>query len=171
MNSRRWCRVALVVVATAAAVACERGEPEERAAGRERQARTRIDPAIADSLPPGVTLAMVEQGQELYATTCLACHGPAGEGTQLGPRVDGAAVAVEGEGAADAGEVEGGEAAEAAEGAPIAGSIEAIAEVIRAGTAEPDEFPVPMPAFGAELAPEQVRALAAYVYAMRFGAR
>lgn len=147
MNSRRWCRVALVVVATAAVVGCERGEPEGRAAGAERPARPRIDPAIADSLPQGVTLAMVEQGQELYATTCLACHGAAGEGTQLGPRVDGA------------------------EWRGIEGTVEEIAAVTRAGTAESEEFPVPMPAFGAELAPEKVQALAAYVYAMRFGAR
>lgn len=147
MNSRRWCRVALVALATAAGIACERGEPEGRAAGGERPARPRIDPAIADSLPQGVTLTMVEQGQELYTTTCLACHGPAGEGTQLGPRVDGA------------------------EWRGIGGTPEEIAAVIRAGTTESEEFPVPMPAFGPELAPEQVQALAAYVYAMRFGAR
>lgn len=147
MNSRRWCRVALVVLATTAGTGCERSEPEGRAAGRARPARPAIDPAIADSLPQGVTLAMVEQGQELYATTCLACHGAAGEGTQLGPRVHGA------------------------EQPGTGGTMEGIAEVIRVGTAEPEEFPVPMPAFGGELAPEQVQALAAYVYAMRFGAR
>lgn len=39
-----------------------------------------------DSLPPGVTAAMIEQGRKLFggAGLCLACHGPDGKGS-VGP--------------------------------------------------------------------------------------
>lgn len=39
-----------------------------------------------DSLPPGVTPAMIEQGRKLFggAGLCLACHGPDGKGS-VGP--------------------------------------------------------------------------------------
>jgi mono/diheme cytochrome c family protein len=45
----------------------------------------------ADSLPPGVTMAMVQKGKALFtgAGLCLACHGVDGKGT-IGPSlVDG----------------------------------------------------------------------------------
>jgi len=41
-----------------------------------------------DSLPPGVTAAMVAKGKKIFggAGLCLACHGPKGEGA-LGPNL------------------------------------------------------------------------------------
>jgi S-disulfanyl-L-cysteine oxidoreductase SoxD len=38
-------------------------------------------------LPPGSGTA--KQGQEIFANKCAACHGPGGEGSQLGPRLVG----------------------------------------------------------------------------------
>lgn len=38
-------------------------------------------------LPPGSGTA--KQGAEIFASKCAACHGPAGEGSQMGPRLVG----------------------------------------------------------------------------------
>jgi S-disulfanyl-L-cysteine oxidoreductase SoxD len=38
-------------------------------------------------LPPGSGTA--KQGEEIFASKCAACHGPAGEGSQLAPRLVG----------------------------------------------------------------------------------
>lgn len=45
--------------------------------------------AQGDSLPPGVTPAMVRAGAEIYAGqgNCVRCHGEQGQGTEEGPQL------------------------------------------------------------------------------------
>jgi mono/diheme cytochrome c family protein len=86
---------------------------------------------------------MVEEGERLYATACIACHGPGGNGTQLGP------------------------SHRDEEWIHVDGSLESMMELIRAGVPSPKEHPVPMPPLGGgDFDDEQVRALAAYVYSL-----
>lgn len=95
------------------------------------------------ALPAGVTLAMVEQGRQLYAGgPCVACHGPNAEGGPLAPNLtDDEWINVEG------------------------GSYEGIVEVITNGVPNPKEHPGLMPPKGGgTFTDDQVRALAAYVY-------
>ena len=146
--------LALVGIATAA---CGADEPEEPAA--EIPAEVVVQepagggtPAVgaaagveieAGELPPGVTLAMVEEGQRLYATVCTACHGPAGAGTALGPALNDT------------------------EWLNISGEFDEILNVVHTGVATPQQFPAPMPAMGGgSFNEEQVRALDAYVYSL-----
>ncbi len=95
-------------------------------------------------LPEGVTLAMVADGEQLYrGSVCVACHGAAGEGTALGPRLDDT------------------------DWINISHDFDEIVNVIREGVASPQEYPAPMPRMGgAHFSDEQLRALGAYVYAL-----
>lgn len=98
---------------------------------------------VAAAAPPGVTQEMVEQGAELYATSCGACHGPAGAGTPAAP------------GLADA------------DWLNISGSFDEIVSIIHTGVPAPREYPAPMPPLGGgNFDDEQVRAIAAYVFAL-----
>ena len=101
------------------------------------------DSATAGALPPGVTVEMVQTGQQLFGTVCVACHGPGGAGTPLGPALNDA------------------------EWINIAGEYDQIRSVIRAGVLQPKQFPNPMPVFDVDdFTDDQVRALAAYVYSI-----
>ena len=105
-------------------------------------------PALGGArLPAGVTTAMVDQGRQLYGTICVACHGPAGSGTAIGPRLtDQQWLHVPG------------------------GEFEAIVRVIQNGVDRPVESPTVMPPKGGgAFTDPQVRALAAYVYALSRG--
>jgi mono/diheme cytochrome c family protein len=96
------------------------------------------------ALPAGVTAEMVQQGQQLFGTVCVACHGQAGAGTQLGPALN------------DAEWIN-----------VTAGEIDEVVNVIRTGVAQPRQFPNPMPPMGGgNFTDEQLRALAAYVYSI-----
>lgn len=99
-------------------------------------------PTLA-SLPSGVTQEMVEQGAELYGTVCSACHAAGGAGTPAAPALnDGTWL-------------------------NISGEYEEIVTVIRTGVASPVQFPAAMPPMGGgSFDDEQMRALAAYVYAL-----
>lgn len=98
---------------------------------------------IAASLPEGVTQEMVDEGQRLYGTVCVACHGPAGGGSPAGPAL------------ADD------------EWINVTGNFDEIVNIIHTGVPSPRQFPGPMPALGGgSFTDEQVRALAAYVYAL-----
>lgn len=101
--------------------------------------------AVADpgDLPPGVTMAMVEEGRELYGTVCMACHGPDGAGTAIGPALTDA------------------------EWINVTRNFDEIVNLIHTGVPDPQQFPGPMlPMGGGTFTDEQVRALAAYVWAI-----
>jgi len=132
-------------------VACGGSEPPaetpEAAAPAAAVEAPPAAPAVA--LPEGVTAEMVQAGATLYAGgTCAGCHGPAGTGTPgIGPDLTDA-IWLTGD-----------------------GSIDSIVEVINTGVPTPKEHPGPMPAKGgnASLTDEQVRQIAAHVYAISHG--
>lgn len=109
-----------------------------------------VGPAAAaqtrpDSLPPGVTTQMVEDGRRLWSGQglCLACHGPDGKGG-LGPNLT--------DGKWD----------------HVNGSFDQIVARILKGVA-PDESKsgqVMPPRGGGGLSDDQVRAVAAYVWTL-----
>jgi len=93
-------------------------------------------------MPAGTDIEMARDGQRLFAV-CAVCHGSDAAGTQLGPALN------------DSVWIHG------------SGSVEEIAAIIRSGIADPEEFEIPMPVMGAgDFNDEQIRALAAYVYAL-----
>ncbi|HEV2148583.1 MAG TPA: cytochrome c [Longimicrobiaceae bacterium] len=98
---------------------------------------------VATNLPAGVTQEMVDEGQQLYGTVCVACHGPGGTGSPAGPQLtDG-------------------------QWLNISGSFEEIGGVIANGVPNPKQYPGVMPPRGGGNFDEaQIRALAAYVYAL-----
>ena len=101
-----------------------------------------VDPAI---LPAGVTVAMVQEGQDIFhgAGICASCHLRQGAGGALAPNLtDDVWLHIDGE-------------------------YEAIVELIMTGVQEPIEAPAPMSARGgSQITDEQVRAVAAYVYTL-----
>src|SRR3954447_23793757 len=98
---------------------------------------------VARNLPAGVTQAMVDHGQQLFATTCAACHGPAGVGTATCPTLSDA------------------------KWIHITGAYPEIVTLVTNGVPQPKEHPAPMPPKGGgNFDDAQVRALAAYVYAL-----
>jgi mono/diheme cytochrome c family protein len=100
-------------------------------------------PQLAAGAPAGVTQEMVDEGAQQFGTVCAACHGAGGAGTAAGPVLsDGAWL-------------------------HISGSFEEIAQIIQTGVATPIEAPAPMPPMGGgNFNDEQVRQLAAYVFAL-----
>lgn len=104
-------------------------------------------PAASQQLPDGVTAEMVERGRQLFRGDgfCYTCHGRDASG------MSGA----------------GGDLTDR-EWRHTDGSFEGIAERIRQGVkANASTVGVPMPpAGGADLTPEQIRALAAYVWTL-----
>jgi mono/diheme cytochrome c family protein len=97
----------------------------------------------AAALPPGVTQAMVEQGQQLYGTVCVACHGANGVGGAIGPALN------------DQNWIH------------ITGEFEEIVQITTVGVAQPRQYPAAMPARGGgPFSDDEIRAIAAYVYAI-----
>lgn len=95
------------------------------------------------NLPPGITAAMVEQGQELFAVPCAACHGPGGAGTPAAPPLNDS------------------------QWLNVSGAFPEIVTVINEGVPQPREYSGGMPPKGGgSFDDAQVRALAAYVYAL-----
>lgn len=139
-------RVFWPLVAVLCLGACDRGgEAEQGAAGEGADARPRAVPtAEIGTLPAGVTREVAVQGRELYAESCVVCHGQNGEGTQLGSSL-----------------------ADAAWDQAQGGTLEAIEQVVREGVAEPEDYPVPMHPYGELLSPQQIRAVSAYTYSLR----
>jgi mono/diheme cytochrome c family protein len=106
------------------------------------------DPALQGGLPPGVTAQLVQEGNRIYHQQgiCFTCHGPSGEGTALGPRLNDQ------------------------EWLHITGEYEEIVNIIRTGVANPRQYAAPMPPMGgANLNENQLRAVAAYVFAVTRG--
>jgi mono/diheme cytochrome c family protein len=103
---------------------------------------------------PGVAVAgfsaeMIEEGRQLFAGQgiCFTCHGPAGQGTPLGPNLaDQSWLWIED---------------------PSQDLHTKLTLLIRTGIAQPREYPAPMPpASGAGLNEDQIQAVAAYVVAL-----
>jgi mono/diheme cytochrome c family protein len=91
---------------------------------------------------------MVLLGERIYrgqvgGAACTGCHGESGQGTPLGPDLTGKKW-LWGD-----------------------GSYAAIAKTITAGVSQPKQYRSPMPPMGgAQLTPDQVSALAAYVWGL-----
>jgi glucose/arabinose dehydrogenase/mono/diheme cytochrome c family protein len=106
--------------------------------------------ASIDSLPvpQGGTKEMVALGYRIYhgevgGATCTGCHGANATGTPLGPDLTGTKW-LWGD-----------------------GSYPAIAKIITAGVSQPKQYRAPMPPMGgAQLTPDQVSAVAAYIWAL-----
>lgn len=97
----------------------------------------------AAAAPEGVTQEMVAQGAELYGGVCSACHGAGGAGTPAAPALNDEVWL------------------------NISGGYPEILTVIQAGVPAPREYPAPMPPLGGgNFNDEQVRAIAAYVFAL-----
>jgi mono/diheme cytochrome c family protein len=100
-------------------------------------------PKLPAGAPAGVTQAMVEDGSKLFANPCSACHGPAAAGTPAAPSL------------ADA------------EWLNISGSYDEIVQTIHTGVPKPKAHPGSMPPLGGgSFTDDQVRQLAAYVFAL-----
>lgn len=100
-------------------------------------------PQLAAGAPAGVTQEMVEAGAQQFGTVCAACHGAGGAGTPAGPSLN------------DGGWLH------------ISGSFEELVQIITVGVPNPIESPAPMPPLGGgNFNEEQVRQIAAYVFAL-----
>ena len=104
--------------------------------------------AVSIPVPPGATPEMVALGQRIFrgqvgGAACTGCHGANGAGTPLGPDL------------ADT------------KWLWSDGSYAGISKTITSGVSEPKEYRSPMPPMGgAELTPDQVSAVAAYVWGL-----
>jgi glucose/arabinose dehydrogenase/mono/diheme cytochrome c family protein len=98
------------------------------------------------SVPDGATREMVELGERIYrgqvgAAACTGCHGDNGQGTTLGPALTGQ------------------------KWLWSDGSYAGIKKTIGDGVSQPKEYRSPMPPMGgAQLTPDQLSAVAAYVW-------
>jgi mono/diheme cytochrome c family protein len=100
-------------------------------------------PVVLAALPAGVTQEMVDQGQQLYGTVCVACHGAGGMGAAIGPALN------------DQNWIH------------ITGEFDELVNIITVGVAQPRQYPAAMPARGGgPFSDDEVRAIAAYVYAI-----
>jgi glucose/arabinose dehydrogenase len=104
--------------------------------------------SAALAVPPGATQATVQLGDQIYhgkvgGAACIGCHGNLGQGSPLGPDLTGK------------------------KWLWSDGSWEGIAKTISDGVAQPKQYRSPMPPMGgAQLTPDQVKAVAAYVWAL-----
>ena len=104
--------------------------------------------AAALPVPQGSTRQMVELGNRIYqgevgGAGCTGCHGDSGQGTPLGPPLDGK------------------------KWLWSEGSYADIKKTIRDGVSQPKQYRSPMPAMGgAQLTPDQLSAVAAYVWSI-----
>ena len=100
-------------------------------------------------VPQGATRAMVELGDRIFhgqvaSGTCAGCHGAQGTGTPLGPDLT-------------AGQLMWSD-----------GSLNGIEGTIRHGVPNPKQYRSPMPPMGgAQLSPQQLSAVAAYIWSLR----
>ncbi len=99
-------------------------------------------------VPEGATREMVLLGERIYrgqvgGAACTGCHGESGEGTPLGPDLTGK------------------------KWLWSDGSYAGIAKTITEGVLQPKQYRAPMPPMGgAQLTPDQISALAAYVWGL-----
>jgi glucose/arabinose dehydrogenase/mono/diheme cytochrome c family protein len=100
-------------------------------------------------VPPGATREMVAEGEKVYrgqvgGAACTGCHGQNGEGSPLGPPLNGSKKWLWSD-----------------------GSFAGLTKTITDGVSQPKEYRSPMPAKGgAQLTDDQVKAVAAYVWSL-----
>jgi glucose/arabinose dehydrogenase len=103
---------------------------------------------VAGGVPEGATQEMVALGERVYrgqagGAACTGCHGDQGQGSTLGPSLKGK------------------------KWLWSDGSYAGIQKTITEGVAQPKQYRSPMPAMGgAQLTPDQVSAVAAYVWSL-----
>jgi glucose/arabinose dehydrogenase/cytochrome c551/c552 len=100
--------------------------------------------AVTLPTPPGATAAQVTAGMAIFKSkTCAACHGADAAGGSIGPPLN--------------------------TGSPLwtDGSLASITELITKGVPTPKQYRSPMPPMGgAQLTPDELNAVAAYVWAV-----
>jgi glucose/arabinose dehydrogenase/mono/diheme cytochrome c family protein len=107
-----------------------------------------VDATAALIPPPGATKAMMALGDRIFhgrvgGATCTGCHGADAKGTPLGPDLT------------------------STQWLWGDGSYASIAKIITTGVPQPKKYRSPMPPMGgAQLTPDQVSALAAYVWGL-----
>jgi mono/diheme cytochrome c family protein len=95
------------------------------------------------SMPAGVTQDMIDKGQTSFGTVCAACHGSGGVGTPAAPPLNDG------------------------EWLNITGAYPEIVTLVNNGVPQPKKFAGMMPPKGGgQFTDEQVREIAAYVYAL-----
>jgi mono/diheme cytochrome c family protein len=118
-------------------------DPPPAVPGIGAPAATETPTLPVDRAPAGVTQEMVEEGQRLYGTVCTACHGAGGTGTPAGPPL------------------------RDQDWIHIDGSFEQLVNIIQVGVPNPVRYPGMMPPLGGgNYTPDQVRAMAAYLFAL-----
>jgi glucose/arabinose dehydrogenase/mono/diheme cytochrome c family protein len=107
-------------------------------------AQSSSDPTAKLPVPQGATHETVAEGYRIYhRVTCAACHGANGTGNPLGPDLT------------------------TKKWLWSDGTVSGIAKTITNGVPQPKQYRSPMPALGgAQLTPDQVKALAAYIWAL-----
>jgi cbb3-type cytochrome c oxidase subunit III len=147
MLKREWSGL-LTAVALVAFTACGDAEPDAQQQDTQGAPAAPAQQVGANvALPEGVTLDMVQQGKQVFeTTTCFTCHGMDATGTTLAPSL------------------------RDQNWLNSDGSFDGIVGTVRTGVAQPVEYPGMMPAMGgASLSDDQIRAVAAYVYAISHG--
>lgn len=125
------------------------GKPVEEAAKPPEGTHPNAGATAASlPVPEGASREMVALGERIYrgqvgGAACTGCHGDAGEGSPLGPPLTGK------------------------KWLWSDGSYAGIAKTITEGVSQPKEYRSPMPPMGgAQLTPQQVSAVAAYVWGL-----
>lgn len=149
---RRQLAVAIVAPFLILQIACAKGDRAER--GAETTAAQPGTSAPPSATPasgagePSTDAQSIALGQSIFrgeaaGGTCTTCHGPDGKGTQLAPDLTDA------------------------QWLNADGTYASIVATITTGVSKPKQYPGVMPPMGgAQLTPEQVRAVAAYVYSL-----
>ena len=149
-------KVGAIMLMLAISAACAKKEGADEAAAGDTAAAApapapapeATTPAAPANLPAGVTQDMVAQGQTIFTSTgnCFTCHGPDAKGTTLAPNLTDS------------------------EWINVDGTYNAIVDLIPKGVPTPKTHPAPMPPMGgASLNDDQVKQVAAYVWALGGG--
>ena len=151
-RNKQWSAI-VASFAIVALAACGGGDADTDATAGDTAATTTPAPApapapttTAGTPPAGATAEMVTAGQQTFSTICAACHGPDAKGTQLAPNLTDA------------------------EWINIGGTYDEIQTLVKTGVPTPKTHPSPMPPMGGgNLSEDQVKAVAAYVWALGGG--
>jgi mono/diheme cytochrome c family protein len=150
--SRRLARAlgAALLIASAACGGAGHSDGASRAdSAPPAPVRDTIDPQVGDAAEHDVTPGMVLTGDSVFHgrrghALCFTCHGENGKGTQLAPDLTDD------------------------EWLTTDGSYSGIVTIIRAGVANPKQYPNLMPPMGGgTLSEPELRAVAAYVFRLR----